>query len=247
VGVKTANNKNACVSYYRDEATAYDDKRFSCRCATIYNEIQQHIVYEYLKKCHTVLDAGTGTGRFALYLARQGIDIVAIDSSKEMLMEAKKKARADENGRRISFIVADIEHLPFNSSVFDGICSIHVLVHFRDINEIVGEFSRVLKINGSLAVDIPSKIISEPYAFVARMLGTITYRDYFRTTKSIQNIFEKFSFQLCRKIKIKKMPRIIPHFFVCKLKMKKVGTLLQNFETKYNWGSTSIAQALKVE
>ncbi|MGA7075310.1 MAG: class I SAM-dependent methyltransferase [Halobacteriota archaeon] len=247
MGVKTANHKRECVAYYRNEAALYDEKRFFCRCAAIYNEIQQRIVYGYLKKCQTVLDAGTGTGRFALYLSRQGIDVIAIDSSKEMLLRAKRKALVDEHGRRINFIVADIEHLPFDSSVFDGICSIHVLVHLKNIHRVVEEYARVLKVDGILAVDIPSKILAEPYAFVTQLLGRRTYRDYFRTTKSTQNIFAKYSIRLSEKTKIVKMPRIIPHILMCRLKMKTVGEFLKYIETRYNWGSTSIVRAIKVK
>lgn len=120
----------------QNEAPSYDEKRVPCRCTAIYNEIQQRIVYRYLKKCHMVLDAGTGTGRFALYLSRRGIDVIAVDSSKEMPLRTQRKALVDEEGRRINFVLADIEHPPFNSSVFDGICSIHVLVHFNNIHRV---------------------------------------------------------------------------------------------------------------
>lgn len=41
----------------------------------------------------TVLDAGCGTGRVAIELARRGIDVVGVDVDRSMLSEARKRAR----------------------------------------------------------------------------------------------------------------------------------------------------------
>ena len=68
----------------------YDSDIFSCKCNTLYDRMSKEIIYSYLKDCKYVLDAGTGTGRFAIYLAQRGINVVAADSSKEMIEIAKK-------------------------------------------------------------------------------------------------------------------------------------------------------------
>ncbi len=40
----------------------------------------------------SVLDAGCGTGRVAIELARRGIDVIGVDSSREMIGTARRKA-----------------------------------------------------------------------------------------------------------------------------------------------------------
>jgi SAM-dependent methyltransferase len=43
---------------------------------------------------HSVLDAGCGTGRIAIELARRGFSVVGVDADPEMLAEARAKAPA---------------------------------------------------------------------------------------------------------------------------------------------------------
>ena len=43
---------------------------------------------------HDVLDAATGTGRYAVYLAEQGKRVAAADCNEYMLTEARRKAAA---------------------------------------------------------------------------------------------------------------------------------------------------------
>ncbi len=95
------------------------------------------------------LDAGAGTGRHALKLARRGAAVTAIDQSREMLAVAEQAARAE--ALPIAFQVASLdEPLPFASGQFDfAICAL-VLSHVRDLAGAVREFGRVLQPGGHL-------------------------------------------------------------------------------------------------
>jgi 2-polyprenyl-3-methyl-5-hydroxy-6-metoxy-1,4-benzoquinol methylase len=53
----------------------------------------------------SVLDAGCGTGRVAIELARQGIDVVGIDVDESMIAEARRRAP------RLTWLEADLATL----------------------------------------------------------------------------------------------------------------------------------------
>ena len=57
-------------------------------------EVEEIVVKSLLRSLTftDVLDAATGTGRYACYLAEQGKHVAAVDFSHKMLAEARKKA-----------------------------------------------------------------------------------------------------------------------------------------------------------
>ncbi len=98
-----------------------------------------------------VLDAGTGTGRHALRLARRGARITAFDASPEMLALARAKAAAE--GLSLRFQEARIDGpLPFADASFDLVTCGLVLCHIADLTPVVSEFARVLRPGGHLLI-----------------------------------------------------------------------------------------------
>jgi len=93
---------------------------------------------ELFASCRTILDVGTGTGRFAMYFNDSGFNVVGIDVSLSMIAKARKK-------RLRNFVQADAHHLPFRDSAFDGAIMIHVLHLVRDWVQMVGEVGRVTR------------------------------------------------------------------------------------------------------
>lgn len=87
---------------------------------------------------HTILDVGTGTGRFAKYFQDAGFQVVGIDLSLSMMAKAREK-----NLRNL--LQADAHHLPFRDGTFDGAIMIHVLHLVRDWVQVVHEVGRVSK------------------------------------------------------------------------------------------------------
>jgi SAM-dependent methyltransferase len=61
----------------------------------------------------TVLDAGCGTGRVSLELARRGVDVVGVDVDRSMLAEARR--RAPEPGA-VTWVEADLARLELGRS-----------------------------------------------------------------------------------------------------------------------------------
>lgn len=94
------------------------------------------------------LDIGTGTGQFAVYLARGRFDVTSIDISEAMVAEARRYA-ADQ-GLEIDFKVGDAESLDFADRTFDVIVSRNLLWTLPRPHQALMEWRRVLKPGGRL-------------------------------------------------------------------------------------------------
>jgi SAM-dependent methyltransferase len=95
-----------------------------------------------------VLDAGTGTGRFAQVLRRWGARVIGADLS--LAVEA---AQRNVGGTGDALIVqADIARLPFAEATFDFIVSIGVLHHTPDTRRHFEALLPLLKPGGSVCI-----------------------------------------------------------------------------------------------
>jgi ubiquinone/menaquinone biosynthesis C-methylase UbiE len=94
------------------------------------------------------LDIGTGTGQFAVYLARGGFDVTAIDISEAMIAAARRYA-ADQR-LNIDFKTGDAESLDFADRTFDVVVSRNTLWTLPRPQKALMEWRRVLKPGGRL-------------------------------------------------------------------------------------------------
>ena len=97
-----------------------------------------------------VLDAGAGTGRYALSLAKQGKRVEATDQSAEMLAVARQKAA--QRGLTIKFKKESVSSCSAPDASFDLVLCMLALAHVEDLHAPVGEFIRVLRPGGHLVV-----------------------------------------------------------------------------------------------
>lgn len=91
-----------------------------------------------------VLDIGCGAGLLANELAKQGMQVVGFDASKESLEIARKY----DSTKRVEYQLGDANHLPFDSDSFDVVCAMDFLEHVQDPAQIISEAARVLRKNG---------------------------------------------------------------------------------------------------
>ena len=91
-----------------------------------------------MKDCRSILDIGTGTGRFAQFFKDSGFNVVGVDISLRMMAEAREKGVRD-------LVRADAQHLPFRDGSFDGSIMIHVLHLVENWVRVVHEVGRVTK------------------------------------------------------------------------------------------------------
>ncbi len=107
-----------------------------------------------LQKGDTVLDVCTGTGDFAIELARavgQAGHVDATDFSAPMLRLGEKKAR-DKNHANIVWQIADTQSLPFADDMFDAVTVGFGIRNVADIPRGIAEMARVAKSGGRVVI-----------------------------------------------------------------------------------------------
>lgn len=99
-----------------------------------------------------VLDAGCGTGNYAIALATAGFQVTGIDYSPGMLKCAKSKV-TNALAENLSFQQMDMNSsLTFPDSTFDHVISMSTLWTVNDPLFTLTEFARILKPNGTLII-----------------------------------------------------------------------------------------------
>jgi SAM-dependent methyltransferase len=100
-----------------------------------------------------ILDAGCGNGRHALPLAREGYQVVALDSSGVLLAAARRAARG---GRSPHFVHGSYTALPFAPGAFDSVLCLGTALGYlgeQGDRAALREFRRVLAPGGRLVIE----------------------------------------------------------------------------------------------
>jgi SAM-dependent methyltransferase len=126
-------------------AASFDAKRFGGPIGQMLLEEQERVLFEFLGDVsgQSILDLGTGTGRAALALARQGAHVTGVDPSAEMLAVARR--RAAESNLAINFQDGDAHALQFSDQSFDAAVCFRVLMHVPKWRRSLSELCRVTK------------------------------------------------------------------------------------------------------
>lgn len=93
-----------------------------------------------------VLSLAEGEGRNAVFLAKQGYSVTAVDASLVGLEKAKKLA--DDNGVSVEFIHADLRDYDFGKNQWDGIVSIFCPIPSSFRKQLYKKLESGLKKNG---------------------------------------------------------------------------------------------------
>lgn len=137
--------------FYAEYAWAFDliiDRPVRKECAVI----ARWLIDRGIRPGAEVCDAGCGTGRYALELARRGYLVRGIDLSPD-LIEVARRAAGDAGG--VSFTVGDIASLP--ASRYAAILCRGVLNDVIDDagrDAVFAAFSDALQPNGVLILDV---------------------------------------------------------------------------------------------
>ena len=106
------------------------------------------------KDKEVILDLGCGRGEFLDSISKVRRCVLrGIDISPKMIDLCKEK-----NISNSSFIIGDVEDLPYEDNSFDKIICLNSFHHYSNPNKTIEELSRVLKIDGEI-------IIGEVYVF----------------------------------------------------------------------------------
>ena len=114
-----------------------------------------------------ILDVGTGSGNFAIYLALQGYRVLtgepATDTSRYAGKDWASNAERVGVRNRIRFQAFDASNMPFASGAFDVVFFFGVLHHIAEElrTDVVREALRVSKANGSVVFFEPRRQMLE--------------------------------------------------------------------------------------
>jgi ubiquinone/menaquinone biosynthesis C-methylase UbiE len=92
-----------------------------------------------LSKCHTVVDIGSGAGKFSLLAAQRNADVVSLDIE----LHALKRLRTKD--RRIAVVLADAKNPPLKNEIACAVLSFEVLDYVPELKMALSEFNRILK------------------------------------------------------------------------------------------------------
>lgn len=99
-----------------------------------------------------VLDAGCGVAHVAIYMAKNGLAVEAIDIVDRHVARGKRNVRAQNLQNSISVSKMSYQDLSFDDASFDGAYTMETLSHATDFHQAVTELHRVLKPGGSLVL-----------------------------------------------------------------------------------------------
>jgi len=234
-------NKIGFRNHYQIEATQYDQNRFGCNCNVMYDNALKEIIYNYIKECDYILEAGCGTGRFSIHLAKQGKKVLAMDASIEMLNIARSKAIEENVADRIVFVEGDIENIPFNDKTFDGAISFAVLRHFNPPEKGISELSRIVRNDGVVVFDILNGKILRYYDMYKILIGREPnipnehfFKNYYFDLTETNEMLLKKHMLLSSYQGIIKFPS---HFLLCILRLKSLSNIIKWIELNVNFGA----------
>ena len=127
-----------------------------------------------LREGRRILEVGCGAGddaRAMAALVRPGGEVVAVDGSRAMLDEARK--RADGCGLPVRFQLGDAQRLDFSNASFDGCRCDRTFMHLDDPRRALAEMARVTRPGGRVVVyevDFETLVIDAPDRVLARKI-----------------------------------------------------------------------------
>ena len=148
-------------SYYDKKSRTYD-----VEFDNLYFKVYDTITWRYLEpyvptsSSAIILDAGGGTGRWTIPMAKKGCKVVLLDISEGMLDVAKKKIDAEGLQDRVIIQKGDITKINYPEGAFDMVLCEHALFLFPDPSIVIRELVRVLKQNCPLIVSASNKYVA---------------------------------------------------------------------------------------
>lgn len=184
-----------------DVAAGFDALRFGGPIGALVADAQEHVLLDLAGtlRGREVLDVGTGTGRAAFILEREGARVTGLDYSMPMMRVGADRARRD--GRGVAFLRGDAHGLPFPDRAFDLSVSFRVLMHTPGWRTCVQELCRVSR--DRVIVDYPAAASAASLQAAARRakarlgLQTEAYRVF--RDRAMDEAFAEAGFRVVRR------------------------------------------------
>lgn len=147
-------DKNECEDYNKWHQKVHGDEKAEEIYLSQWHETTMMLLSSSLKdikaKNTKVLEVGCGVGDFTIYLAKQQIDVTAVDFSSKAIELARQKAKVQN--QNIDFQIGNAQKLEFKDNSFDLLISCECLEHIPEPYLAIREFYRVLKPSGKLVI-----------------------------------------------------------------------------------------------
>lgn len=145
------------IEFYRKTAEDYDKKYDVPYFKKLYDKVTWGYIEPYLPKKGVALDAGGGTGKWAIPMAEMGLRVVLYDLSPEMLRIAERKIVERGLKDLIQTVQGDICDMGFPDESFDFILAEGDPISYcSDPWKAVRELARVLKPGRYICVGVDS-------------------------------------------------------------------------------------------
>jgi ubiquinone/menaquinone biosynthesis C-methylase UbiE len=123
---------------------------------TLQGKVYGYITWEHLKqylpldKNSLILDAGGGTGRWSVPLAKMGYKVILCDISQGMLQQAENKILKEGLSDKVKIQEEDLTCLSFADQTYDFVLCEDGPISISDSQKVVRELVRVLKKKGKI-------------------------------------------------------------------------------------------------
>jgi len=143
----------------------------------------------------TVLDAGCGSGRLAVLIARRRPDlhVRGVDLERGMVEVAARRAEQENLASRVQFIAADLADLPLPDDSVDLIVSTASLHHWADAGAVIASLGRVLRPGGQMWIYDFRLVPAGRVRSAAQNLGSHVDRTLVRTGRFPVALFQRLA------------------------------------------------------
>jgi ubiquinone/menaquinone biosynthesis C-methylase UbiE len=142
-----------------------------------------------------VLDAGCGSGRLAVLIARRRPDLQmrGVDLEPGMVEVAARRAEQVNLASRVQFTAADLADLPLPDDSVDLIVSTASLHHWADAGAVIASLGRVLRPGGQMWIYDFRLVPAGRVRAAARNLGGRADRTLVRTGRFPAALFQRLA------------------------------------------------------
>lgn len=200
--------------FYEKIARKYDEMYDELTWNVHHEIIRRILIDEFDKRSpEKVLDLGAGTGRWAIFFAKMGFDVTAVEPSSEMIAVMKEKIPPDLS-EKIKLMEITAEKIEF-SNEFDLInAQGDILSYLEDPNEGLQRIWKALKPDGLFVGTADSKywflkdlsrmgdfaeissIEKNPVLFIGNASIDLTFKTRLFTSKTLHELLETHGFEV---------------------------------------------------
>jgi ubiquinone/menaquinone biosynthesis C-methylase UbiE len=112
----------------------------------------QFVLAQALPLAGSVLEIGTGKGRFLVELARRAAAVTTVDIAAAELRRARLYARYAGVEDKVQFVLADAAHLSWPGPTFEAAVTVNAMHHMAHFHQVLEEMLRVVRAGGKLVL-----------------------------------------------------------------------------------------------